>query len=90
MLNPNAVELCRQRKTAYQLKFGNDESADLVRTDLARFCRADATTWSDDARHHARLEGRREVWLRIEQHLKLEPEELARLYGAMELEDPEA
>lgn len=78
-----AVEFLRQRKAAYQLKFGSGNPADIVREDLANFCRANASTWSDDERHHARLEGRREVWLRIWQHLTMEPEELAELYGAL-------
>jgi hypothetical protein len=82
-MTADAIEFLRQRKAAYQIKFGGGDPADIVREDLARFCRANASTWSDDTRHHARLEGRREVWLRIQQHLTMEPEELAELYGAL-------
>lgn len=63
-------------KTAYQIVFGNDAAGKAVRADLARFCRADEPCWSEDQRHHARLEGRREVWLRIEAQMKLTVEEL--------------
>lgn len=65
-----------ERKRAYQLwnKGG-------MLLDLAEFCRANETTFHDDARHHARLEGRREVWLRIVQHLHLTDEQLMRLYA---------
>lgn len=49
--------------------------------DLARFCRADQSTFHADARVHAVLEGRREVWLRIQEHLRLSDEELFTLYN---------
>jgi hypothetical protein len=63
-------------KTAYQIAFGNGNASTAVLADLGRFCRADEPCWSEDQRHHARLEGRREVWLRIEAQLKLPSEEL--------------
>ena len=52
-----------------------------VMTDLAGFCRAERTCWDPDARIHAALEGRREVYLRIKQHHDLTPEELLILYS---------
>jgi hypothetical protein len=63
-------------QTAYQIVFGAGPASATVLGDLARFCRADEPTWSEDARHHARLEGRREVWLRIQAELKLPIEDL--------------
>lgn len=71
-----------RRKHAYQLVF-NLESvhAQVVLKDLARFCRANEPTFHPDARLHAELEGRREVWLRIQQHLNLTSEQLWALYG---------
>lgn len=60
---------------AYMMAFAG-ASGEAVQEDLKRFCRADEPCWSEDARHHARLEGRREVWLRIEAELKLPVEEL--------------
>jgi hypothetical protein len=82
-MTDDALEFLRQRKAAYQLKFGSGDPADMVREDLAWFCHANRSCWGDDARDQARLEGRREVWLRIQQHLTMEPEELAELYGAL-------
>lgn len=74
-------------KTAYQTIFGEGDPARVaavraVAMDLATFCRADEPTWSEDARHHARLEGRREVWLHINHWLR-KPEEvlLQRIIG---------
>lgn len=48
----------------------------VVLDDLRRFCRGDEPCWSEDQRHHARLEGRREVWLRIQSQRELPAEEL--------------
>jgi hypothetical protein len=56
-------------------------SADKVLADLAKFCRAHQSTFHPDPRQHAILEGRREVFLRIEKFLQLSPEEIWELYG---------
>ena len=48
--------------------------------DLAKFCRANKTTYNPDARIHAVLEGRREVWLHIQNYLQLTNEELYDLH----------
>lgn len=64
-----------QLKTAYQITYSG-EGGQAVLADLGRFCRADEPCWSEDQRHHARLEGRREVWLRIQAQLNLPVEEL--------------
>lgn len=70
------------RQQAYQQVF-NPENVFMktVMEDLAKFCRADDTTFHTDSRIHATLEGRREVWLRIQSHLKLSPDELWNKYG---------
>lgn len=60
---------------AYQQTFAG-EPAKVVLKDLARFCRAHESTFDADPRVHAGLEGRREVWLRIEEYLRLTPEQL--------------
>ena len=52
-----------------------------VLDDLRGFCRADRSCWDPDPRLHAAMEGRREVWLRIQQHMELTEEELLRLYS---------
>jgi hypothetical protein len=71
----------RNRRMAY-LRIFNPESRDaqVVLADLATFCRAGKTTFEPDERLTAVLEGRRQVWLRINQHLKLDEETLWRLY----------
>lgn len=52
-----------------------------VLADLAKFCRANDSTFNADARLHAVAEGRREVWLRIQRNLQLTDEQLWGLYG---------
>jgi hypothetical protein len=74
------LEFLRLRKAAYQAL------GEMARKDLERFCRGTKSCFDADPRVHALLEGRREVWLRVEQHLELTPEQLAALYGA---KDPE-
>lgn len=66
---------CRERKRSYQLAFRSPAGAEVLE-DLAKFCRAFEPTFHEDARLHALLEGRREVWLRIQEWLDLTPEEL--------------
>ena len=70
-----AFDFLRLRKRAYQLTF-NTPDGNAVLVDLAKFCRAHETCFSPDARLHAVAEGRREVWLRIQQHLNLSSEQL--------------
>lgn len=69
------IDFLRRRKHAYVLAFAS-EPGQRVLADLIRFCRGIETTYHDDARMSARLEGRKEVWMRIQQHLNLQPEQL--------------
>lgn len=77
-----------RRRIAYKQVF-NPESihVKIVLHDLARFCRAMDSTYHKDARAHAVLEGRREVFLRIEKHLKLDPEQFWKSYGKVEINE---
>ena len=68
------------RRHAYRTVFKGPYS-EVVLKDLARFCRAHESTFSTDARAHAVAEGRREVWLRIQGHLRLTPDALWELYS---------
>ena len=68
-------------KTAYQIVFGRGDPArapavTAVLADLRRFCRAEKSTFRTDQREHALLEGRREVWLHIDDWFKLPEEDL--------------
>src|SRR5690348_3849099 len=60
---------------AYQIAFSG-AAGQAVLADLARFCRANEPCFMEDARYHALLEGRREVWLRIQHELNSPVEEL--------------
>jgi hypothetical protein len=77
----HALDFLRVRKRNYELTFGRSYHAQAVLSDLAKFCRADKTCFDPDPRIHAVLEGRREVWLRITQHLHLSPEQMFALYN---------
>ncbi len=50
-----------------------------VLDDLADFCGADASTYHDDPRRHAMMEGRRQVYLHIMSRMRLDGEKLAAL-----------
>lgn len=52
-----------------------------VLKNLERFCRANETCFDPDPRIHAALEGRREVYLRIQDYLTLNAAELMEKYG---------
>ena len=69
------------RRYAYRTMFKGPLS-DVVLKDLARFCFAHHSTMHVDPRAHAMSEGRREVWLRIQNHLNLTPDQLWELYSA--------
>jgi hypothetical protein len=66
------------RQQQYKQIFKGPVAEEVLR-DLARFCRANVSTFSENDRIHAVAEGRREVWLRIQNHLQLSPDELWRL-----------
>jgi hypothetical protein len=53
----------------------------IVLADLAKFCRANQSTFHPDPHVAARLDGRREVWLRISQHLNLSTDDLYDVLG---------
>lgn len=75
-----AVEL---RRLAYARVFsgqGHRGDIEMVFFDLARFCRAHESTFDPNTHSAARLDGRREVWLRIQEQAGLDPETLFKLY----------
>ena len=86
-----AKQYLMQRATAYRLVFG---SIDLPHTrrvmaDLARYCRATRSTAHADPLVTARLNGRREVWLHIQEHLNLSTDDLYKLYRGPEKNAPD-
>lgn len=74
------LDFLRLRQRGYKLAFSSPEAQTLL-IDLAKFCRANETCFHPDPRLHAVLEGRREVWLRIANHLHLELDELYAIYN---------
>lgn len=80
------IELAKQfvfrRQQDYRITFPKVAvSSTRVLADLAKFCRANETTYHPDPHIRGMLEGRREVFLRIQHQLKLSQEELWKLYG---------
>ena len=72
-----AKALLHNKQRDYNDTFNSESrSAQAVLKDLAEFCRAHTSTFHPDPRVHAALEGRREVWLRIQKYLNLSPEQL--------------
>lgn len=75
-----AKENLFQRQRAYISTFGlTSEMGNVVLADLAKFCRATESTFDPDPRLHALLEGRREVFLRIANHINLSSGDLLEL-----------
>ena len=65
-----------KRKRAYQKTFDNPEGRKVL-ADLRRFCRATLPTADiENERATYLLEGRREVWLRIQAYLNLTDEDV--------------
>ncbi len=95
------LDFLKFRKTNYQLAFGltrvvagvrrayrtlfGGPAGQAVLRDLEKFCRANETCFHEDARLNLILEGRREVWLRIQQHLNLTPDDLFQLYSGRDV-----
>jgi hypothetical protein len=83
-----AQNFLARRRTAYVKTFLNNTFGQEVLQDLAKFCRANESTFHADARAHAVAEGRREVWLRIQKHLQLDDAQLWQLYGSPTSQTP--
>jgi hypothetical protein len=76
------IEKARQylgaRRYAYRSTF-KGPLAEVVLRDLARFCHANKSTFHEDKGVQAMLDGRREAWLRIQQHLQMTEDDLWQL-----------
>lgn len=55
----------------------------VVLKDLAKFCKANETSFHPDPYVSAAMEGRREVWLRILKHTNLTADELYDIFKGM-------
>ena len=80
---PNLLERAKnhlfRRQRSYQLTFSHEVAKDVL-ADLATFCRANASTFHSDPAVARQLDGRREVWLRIQKHLNLSSQQLWEIY----------
>ena len=80
-------EILFRRRTAYHSVFSPESVyTNVVMADLARFCRMNDSTFHQDARAHALIEGRREVLLRILKYTKLDQEQFWKHYGKMDVD----
>lgn len=76
-----------ETRTAYVRLFRSADRnlgpvAEIVLADLARFCRAHQSTFHQDPHLASKLDGRREVWLRIQRYLEMTDEEIWAMHGA--------
>lgn len=74
------LEALGLRSRAYYVVFRSLDGAEVLK-DLAKFCRANETTSHETPTGMATLEGRRQVFLRIIEHLQKTPTELYEIYG---------
>lgn len=82
----SAFDFLRHRRRAYQLAMGSPAGNEVL-SDLARFCRAIETcVVPGDHDRTLILEGRREVWLRITDHLHLTSEQLYALHAGRNIQ----
>lgn len=83
------IDFIRGRKRSYQLTFNSPHGSEVL-IDLARFCRANETCIIPGDRDRSLvLEGRREVFLRVQQHLHLSSEQMMALYQGQAIHTPE-
>jgi len=80
-LHEQARRVLAQRRADYRAVFTPGPSTDRVLADLAKFCRANETTFHVNPRVSDALIGRREVFLRVAHHLNLSDDQLWDLYG---------
>ena len=81
-LADRALDYLNKRTRAYKHTFNVEEVFPrIVMEDLAKFCRAHESTFHENHSMSDRLDGRREVFLRISNFLHLTDEQLWDLYG---------
>lgn len=84
----DAFSFLHRRKRAYALCFGSPAGNEVL-IDLVRFCRAAETcVVPGDHDRTLILEGRREVFLRISQHMNLSSDQLFALYDRRTIQQP--
>lgn len=79
-LYQKTMDFLRLRKRAYQFTFGNPKDNEALK-DLAKFARVGRTPFHESQRKTDVLIGRQEMFFRIIEHLKLQPDELYDIYN---------
>lgn len=74
------LDFLRWRKRAYQLSFPDPKNNECLK-DLAKFCHADEVCGGGNLYLLGVADGRREVWLRIQKHLNLQPDQLYEIFN---------
>lgn len=71
-----------RRQQAYRRMFTNlnPEDLEIVANDLKWFCMGDSAVFHENDRIHALLTGRQEVWMRMQDHIRLDFAELVSKY----------
>jgi hypothetical protein len=73
-----------RRQICYRQVFNlQSQAAVVVLEDLAKFCRAHDSTFHPNDSAQSMMAGRREVWLRIQNHLKLSSDDLWQLHSSV-------
>ena len=80
-------DLLLARSRSYQSVFSGID-AEAVLADLERFCHANSTIFVEgDSHGTAQLEGRRQVWLRIQGYRNLSGERIDEMVGQAQIEE---
>lgn len=84
------IEFLGWRKRAFQLLWpGSHRATDVVLRDLSRYCHINEECPHTDPFKVGEWLGRRSVFLRIQRHLYLSPEELFELYSGVRTQTKE-
>ena len=78
----STAQRLERRQLAYKRMLGNlvDEDREIIEADLEWFCMGNRAVFHENERVHVLLTGRQEVWMRIQDHVRLDLEELVDKY----------
>ena len=68
-----------KRRRSYQATFNSPEGKEVLK-DLVVFCGQNKSSYSQNPHEMAFREGRREVWLRIQAHMKISDDDIWKLF----------
>ena len=79
-MTPEQLEMITERKRAFQLAF-KSPAGEAVMRELAKYCRVYSTTAHETPNLTFVFEGRRQVYLRIQQYLESSVESLHEMFN---------